>query len=77
MGKSNYSPSVWEIYLKRNKMTQAEFAKEIGVSQGTLHNYIHGVYEPTSSILRKSSELLGIKDPSFLLEDFDKNKNYE
>lgn len=42
------------------KFTQKEWAKKLGVSQGTVINWEKGNTEPSLSQLRKMSELSGI-----------------
>ena len=42
------------------KMTQKEWAKELGVSNATVVNWEKGKTEPSLSQLRKMSELSGI-----------------
>lgn len=53
-----------EINLKacriNAKMTQADFAKAVGVSAPTVYNWEAGKTEPTLSQLRKISEVAGI-----------------
>lgn len=42
------------------KLTQAELAKELGISKNTVNNWENGRGEPSLSQLRKISELSGI-----------------
>lgn len=45
---------------KRNYLTQADFAKRIGVTQGTVSQWEHGLTAPNSSQLRSISEAFGL-----------------
>lgn len=45
---------------KRHYLTQADFAKKIGVTQGTVSQWEHGIISPNSNQLRAISEAFGI-----------------
>lgn len=49
-----------EAVRVNSKMTQKEWAKKLGVSNGTVVNWEKGNTEPSLSQLRKMSELSGV-----------------
>lgn len=51
---------------KRHYLTQAEFAKKVGVTQGTVSQWEHGIISPNSNQLRAISEAFGISIDSIV-----------
>ncbi|MGN1222089.1 MAG: helix-turn-helix domain-containing protein [Christensenellales bacterium] len=46
--------------IKTYNLNQTDFAKEIGVSQKTISNYLNGETEPTMSVLCKIADYFGV-----------------
>ena len=51
---------------KRHYLTQAEFAKKVGVTQGTVSQWEHGIISPNSNQLRSISEAFGVSIDSIV-----------
>ena len=51
---------------KRNYLTQAEFAKKVGVTQGTVSQWEHGIISPNSNQLRSISDAFGVSIDSIV-----------
>ena len=51
---------------KRHYLTQAEFAKKVGVTQGTVSQWEHGIISPNSNQLRSISEAFGVSIDSLV-----------
>nr|DAY65764.1 MAG TPA: helix-turn-helix domain protein [Caudoviricetes sp.] len=58
-------------YLKEKKMSQADFAKKIGVTQGIISYYINGRGMPTRKNMRKIINITGgmVTADDFCFED--------
>lgn len=54
---------------KRHYLTQAEFAKRVGVTQGTVSQWEHGIISPNSNQLRSISEAFGVSIDSLVREN--------
>jgi len=46
-------------YLKAKRMTQAEFARQIGVSQPTVWAWMNGAKTPTADKLVRIADIIG------------------
>jgi transcriptional regulator with XRE-family HTH domain len=51
---------------KKNYLTQAEFAKKVGVTQGTVSQWEHGIISPNSNQLRAISDAFGVSIDSIV-----------
>lgn len=51
---------------KRHYLTQSEFAKKVGVTQGTVSQWENGVISPNSNQLRSISEAFGVSIDSLI-----------
>ena len=53
-------------YLKRNGISQVDFAKQVGVSQPTVWAWLHGRKNPSLNHLNKLADLTGLTVDSLL-----------
>lgn len=58
---------------KDNKISQTQFAKDLGISRGALVNYERGVRTPPVNLLLKISEKFNIDIDSLTADDKDEN----
>lgn len=55
--------------LKENKLTQAELAKNIGISQNAIHNYTAEKREPKLEIAKRIADYFGVSVDYMLRSD--------
>jgi len=55
-------------YLERNKVSQQEFADQIGVSQPTVHAWASGSKKPEGDNIHRVAQALGIPATDVLIE---------
>ncbi len=61
-------------YLWRNKITKQDFANQIGISRGHIHQLINGTRSPSAKLAKKIEEATGgevTKEELLFPEDYE------
>ena len=61
-------PNTIALHLEKNALTQAAFARIIGVSQPTVAEWVNGNKRPAETALRKVAQALDMSPEALLVE---------